>query len=72
MSAEGDRARRAAMRWTLGGFAALAVLFTGLFPPFTNPNELSRFEAVVAAVDFGTFAIDPVLPTLGSHEDQSA
>ena len=59
------------MRWTLVGFAVLSVLFTGLFPPFANPNELSRFEAVVAAVDFGTFAIDPVLPALGSHEDQS-
>ena len=31
----------------------LAVLFTGLFPPFANPNELSRFEAVVAAVEAG-------------------
>ena len=34
-----------------------------------NPNELSRLQTVVAAVDSGTFAIDPLLRTLGNHED---
>ena len=69
MTTEGERERRAAVRWTLWGFAALAILFTGTFPPFANPNELSRYQTVVAAVDSGTFAIDPLLRTLGNHED---
>ncbi len=70
MSGAEERAR-AALRWTLAAFAALAVLFSGAFPPFANPNELSRFEAVAAAADHGTFAIDEVLPLLGDHEDKS-
>jgi hypothetical protein len=41
-----------------------AIYFTELFPPANNPNELSRFEAVVAFVD-QTFAIDG---TSGSTE----
>lgn len=71
MSADGGRAFRAARAWTLAAFASLAVLFSGTFPPFSNPNELSRYEAVVAAADYGTLAIDPVLPVLGDHEDKS-
>ena len=68
--AEAERARTA-RTWTLAAFAALSVLFSGTFPPFSNPNELSRFEAVVAAADHGTFAIDSVIPVLGDHEDKS-
>ncbi len=55
----------------LFAFAFSAVFFSGLFPPFSNPNELSRLEAVVAAVDHGTFAIDEVIPRLGDHEDKA-
>ena len=64
-----DRARQA-LRGVLLGFAFLTVLFSGVFPPFANPNELSRFQTVVASVDRGTFAIDPVL-ALGNHEDKA-
>ena len=71
--AEGERARGIprAVGWTLAAFAAASVLFSGAFPPFANPNELSRYEAVVAAWDRGTFAIDEVIPILGDHEDKS-
>ena len=71
MKAEGERGYRAALRWTLVGFGALAILFSGTFPPFANPNELSRLQTVVAATDLGTFAIDRLLPTLGDHEDKA-
>jgi hypothetical protein len=72
MSREPEDARaRRAVRWTLAAFAAVSVLFSGAFPPFGNPNELSRYEAVVAAWDHGTFAIDSVIPVLGDHEDKS-
>ncbi|MEP6993719.1 MAG: hypothetical protein ABI968_04280 [Acidobacteriota bacterium] len=71
VSAEGERSRRTALRWTVLGFAALTILFSGTFPPFANPNELSRIEMVVAAADLSTFAIDPVLHRLGDHEDKS-
>lgn len=70
--APAGRARaEGAIRWTLAVFASLAVLFSGAFPPFANPNELSRYESVVAAADHGTFAIDSVIPVLGDHEDKS-
>src|SRR5262249_35502591 len=62
---------RSAVRWTLAAFAAISILFSGAFPPFANPNELSRYEAVVAAWDHHTFAIDAVVPVLGDHEDKS-
>ncbi len=55
----------------LGAFALLSILFTGLFPPFTNPNELSRFEAVYAVVENGTFAIDEAIRLFGDHEDKA-
>ncbi len=55
----------------VAGFASLAVLFTGQFPPFTNPNELTRLETVHAAVEYGTFAIDRSLGVLGDQEDKS-
>lgn len=60
-----------ALRATLLGFGALAALFSGAFPPFTNPNEISRLQTVVAAVEHGTFAIDAVIPVLGDHEDKA-
>ena len=55
----------------LGVFAFLAVYFTGVFPPWANPNELSRFQAVSAMADDGTFAIDGAIARLGDHEDKS-
>jgi len=65
-----DTARRATAS-VLFAFAFLCAYFTGVFPPFANPNELSRFETVVAAVDQHTFAIDEVITRLGDHEDKA-
>ena len=52
-------------------FALLCVYYTGVFPPFANPNELSRFQAVVAMADDRTFAIDAAIARLGEHEDKA-
>jgi hypothetical protein len=65
-----DSALRAS-RSVLFGFAALCLLFAGVFPPFANPNELSRFQTVVSAVERGTFSIDAAIRTLGDHEDKA-
>jgi hypothetical protein len=62
--------RRALLLVTLG-FGFLSIYFTGIFPPFTNPNELSRFQTAVAIVEHGTFAIDAPLRDLGDHEDKA-
>jgi hypothetical protein len=56
----------------VGAFSFFCVWFTGFFPPFSNPNELSRFQTVVAFVETGSFAIDSQLATLGDHEDKAA
>jgi len=56
----------------VAAFGLLTVFFTGQFPPFANPNELSRLETVYSFVEHGTFAIDRALPVLGDHEDKSA
>ncbi len=53
------------------GFFLLSIYFTGLFPPFGNPNEVSRLEAVYAFVEQGTFSIDGAIPVLGNHEDKA-
>jgi hypothetical protein len=55
----------------VAAFAVLTVLFTGQFPPFKNPNELSRIDAVYAVVENGTFSIDEALQVLGDHEDKA-
>ena len=52
-------------------FAILCVYFTGVFPPFPDPNELSRFQTVVAMADDHTFAIDAAIARLGDHEDKA-
>ena len=45
----GDPGRGA--RWVvLVGFALVTIWFTGVFPPFVNPNELSRLDTVYAVV----------------------
>jgi hypothetical protein len=60
-------------RWVVvASFALSTVVFTGAFPPFSNPNELSRFEAVYAMAEEGTFAIDGAVARLGDHEDKAA
>jgi len=56
----------------VAAFAMLTIYFTGVFPPHPNVNELSRYQAVVAFVERGTFSIDEELRTLGDHEDKSA
>jgi hypothetical protein len=63
---------RLAGRAVLAAFAFSTVFFTGLFPPFSNPNELSRIESVYAAVEQSTLSIDGAIPLLGDHEDKSA
>ena len=60
-----------ARRVILAGFALLTVWFAAGFPPFVNPNELSRFETVYAAVEQGTFRIDDAIHVLGDHEDKA-
>jgi hypothetical protein len=65
-----DSGRRAG-RAVVVGFVFLTVFFTGAFPPFANPNELSRFETVYAIVEEGTFRIDGALKVLGDHEDKA-
>ena len=62
--------RRAGLA-AVAGFAVLTLYFTGLFPPFGNPNELSRLEMVFAFVEQGTFRIDGAIPVLGDHEDKA-
>jgi hypothetical protein len=65
-----DAGRRA--RWVVvGGFALLTIWFAGGFPPFVNPNELSRFEMIYAVVEEGTFQIDDAVRILGDHEDKA-
>jgi hypothetical protein len=58
--------------WVAGlVFGILCVYYTGVFPPFANPNELSRFQTVVAMADDHTFAIDAAIARLGDHEDKA-
>src|SRR5258708_6981542 len=52
-------------------FAFLCLYFTGQFPPWANPNEVSRLETVFAFAEFRTFQIDRAIPVLGDHEDKS-
>lgn len=63
---------RTACALVVGTFAFFCVWFTGFFPPFSNPNELSRFQAVAAFVETGSFSIDSQLAVLGDHEDKAA
>ncbi len=70
IDAQEASARRATAA-VLFAFVFQCVYFTGVFPPFSNPNELSRFETVVAAVEQHTFAIDDVIPRIGDHEDKA-
>ncbi|HEX9149725.1 MAG TPA: hypothetical protein VF958_11245, partial [Thermoanaerobaculia bacterium] len=63
---------RLACAVVVGAFAFFCAWFTGFYPPFSNPNELSRFQTVVAFVETGSFAIDSQLATLGDHEDKAA
>lgn len=63
---------RPAIRMALGAFIFLTIYFTGTFPPRANPNDLSRFEAVVAMGEWRTFSIDRAIALLGDHEDKAA
>lgn len=65
-----DPERRACVG-VVAAFAVLTLYFTGLFPPFSNPNELSRLEMVFAFVEQGTWRIDGAIPVLGDHEDKA-
>jgi hypothetical protein len=61
----------ATRRVVLAAFAFQLIWFTGFFPPHNNPNELSRFEAVVAYVESGTFSIDKTVRRFGDQMDKS-
>ena len=63
---------RLAGRAVLAAFAFSTVFFSGLFAPFSNPNELSRIESVYAAAELSTLSIDGAIPLFGDHEDKSA
>jgi hypothetical protein len=62
---------RRAQRSILATFGFLCVYFTGVFPPWANPNELSRFQTVVAMAEWQTFSIDEAVARLGDHEDKA-
>jgi len=63
---------RLAIAAVVAAFVLSCVYFSGVFPPFSNPNDLSRFQVVVAFVETGSFSIDSVLATLGDREDKAA
>jgi hypothetical protein len=65
-----DASRRATLLVLLL-FAFLLVYFRGVFALWANPNELSRFEAVIAMGEWNTFSIDRAIELLGDHEDKS-
>lgn len=65
-----DAARRASAAVVVA-FAAVCIWFTGAFPPWANPNEVSRFESVVAMAEFRTLSIDRAVTLLGDHEDKA-
>ncbi len=52
-------------------FLGISFVFSGQIPPFRNPNELSRIEAVYAMVESGTLAIDDAIRRFGDHEDKA-
>lgn len=63
---------RRARHLVLLAFSICTVWFIGVFPPYFNPNELSRLDLVYAVVEQGTLHIEGVLPILGNHEDKAA
>jgi hypothetical protein len=65
-----DASRRATLL-VLGVFAFLLIYFRGVFALWANPNELSRYEAVIAMAEWNTFSIDQAIALLGDHEDKS-
>ncbi len=62
---------RRAQQSLLAVFGFLCIYFTGVFPPWANPNELSRFQTVVAMAEWKTFSIDRAVAALGDHEDKA-
>lgn len=70
LSVPRDTARRATLL-VLATFGFLTVYFTGTFPPWANPNELSRFQTVVSMAEWKTFSIDRAVALLGNHEDMA-
>jgi len=62
---------RRAQRSIVIVFGILCVYFTGVFSPWANPNELSRFQTVVAMAEWKTFSIDQAVAQLGDHEDKA-
>lgn len=67
----GPESARTASLAVVAGFGLLTIYFSGVFPPFANPNEVSRLETVYAAVEQGTLRIDRALEILGDHEDKA-
>jgi hypothetical protein len=71
MTAGPAEATRRASAAAVLAFAIVAVWFTGVFPPWANPNEVSRFEQVVSMAEWRTFSIDRAVALLGDHEDKA-
>ncbi len=53
-------------------YILLALLLIPVFPHFVSPNEMSRWAAAAALVDFHTFEITPLLPLLGGKAFEDA
>jgi hypothetical protein len=62
---------RRAVAFIVAGFLLTALFFSGTFPPFFNPNEMSRWQLVVAFVETGRFEITETVARLGDHEDKA-
>ncbi|HEX4440209.1 MAG TPA: hypothetical protein VH854_09070 [Thermoanaerobaculia bacterium] len=71
MTAGPAEAGRRASAAVILAFAVVSLWFTGAFPPWANPNEVSRFETVVAMAEFKTLSIDRAVALLGDHEDKA-
>jgi hypothetical protein len=71
-SSAGGTPVRTACAIVVAAFAFSCAWFTGFFPPFASPNELSRFQTTVAFVETGSFAIESQLAALGDHEDKAS
>jgi len=71
MTAGPAEAGRRASAAVVLAFAVVSAWFTGVFPPWANPNEVSRFESVVAMAEFRTLSIDRAVALLGDHEDKA-
>jgi hypothetical protein len=55
----------------LAAFVFVTVYVVNLFPSFRSPNEMSRYDLVMAIAERHSLAIEPELAAFGGYEDQS-